>query len=231
MHKLEDLCDIKECLIQWAKEHKEDPCIDTYGQVIDMIKDLYEAEKDCYKAWYYAMAAKDIGDRSNDEESYAEGRMGYDHYRYSSGRFAPKGHGHYSAGYTPNRAGNMNTNNGSRQNMRAGMMPEEMRRDDIWEDRPYGYPRTQMTTKMTGRYGYPMDEQHGRAYNEFNDARRHYHESKDPTAKKEMDEHAMHHMQEVIMTSKDIYKDASPEMQKKLKSEFSKMVADLGTGN
>lgn len=214
MHKLEELCDIKECLIQWAKEHKEDPCIEAYGQVIDMIKDLYEAEKDCYKAWYYAMAAKDIGDRSNDEETYAEGRMGYDHYRYSSGRFAPKGHGHYSAGYTPNR--------------NARMIPNDMRHDDIWEDRPYGYPRTQMTTKMTGRYGYPMDEKHGRAYNDFNDARKHYHESNDPEAKKEMDEHAMKHAKEVIITSKDIYKEASPEMRQKLKSEFGKMMSDIG---
>lgn len=39
-----------------------------------------------------------------DDPSYDDYRMepyGYDHYRYSSGRFAPKGHGHYSAGYVP----------------------------------------------------------------------------------------------------------------------------------
>lgn len=208
MYGLDDICDIKKSLIDWAKSNKEcsAECIPLYGQVIDMIKDLYEAEKDCYKAWYYAMAAKEIGERSPDEEDRMYGRMGYDHYRYASGRFAPKGKGHYSAGYHP------------MPNPQSEMMPIEMR-TDIWETPPM----------MTGRYGYPRDDRHGRAYNDYDDARRHYHESKDPTAKKEMDEHARHHVDEVIMTSKDIYKEASPELRQKLKNDFTKLVSDFGT--
>lgn len=54
------------------------------GEVVDMIKDLAEAEKACMEAAYYE-GMMDDGE--------GEGKMGYDAWRYASGRFAPKGRG------------------------------------------------------------------------------------------------------------------------------------------
>lgn len=71
-------------------------CAETLGEITDMIKDLAEAEEKCHKACYYKKVVEAM-----EEYEDEDGPMGYDHYRYASGRFAPKGKGHYSAGYTP----------------------------------------------------------------------------------------------------------------------------------
>lgn len=216
MHKLNDICCLKEDLIAYAMEHKDCCDIPSYGQIIDMIKDLYEAEKYCFEACYFKTATEEL----RQEELEVPGRHGYDHWRTSSGRFARKGTGHYSPGYP-----------------RLPMIPNDMRHDDI-----YGYPNGDNgngnmsnnssgypyhNRKMVGRYGYPMDEMKSETYNEWNDARRHYHDAKDPASKQEMDEHGMKHVKEVVETSRDIYKEASPEMRQKLKNEFTKMMADF----
>ena len=48
MEHMNDICEMKEKLIDWTKEElsKSKECIDTHemGEVIDMIKDLFEAE-------------------------------------------------------------------------------------------------------------------------------------------------------------------------------------------
>lgn len=218
MHKLGDIREIRCCLIDWAKTNKENPDIPCYGQVIDMIKDCYEMEKDAYKGFYYEMAGLDICQQMGEVPNV---RAGYDHWRTSSGRFAKKGTGHYSAGY--DREYDIQMRSGRIDDR----MPHEMR-SDIWDNQRAGArPYMKTSTRMTGRYGYPMDEHHTKAYNDFDDARRHYHDSNDPNAKKEMDEHAAAHAKEVIMTSKDIYKEASPELRKKLKEDFTKMVNDF----
>ena len=76
------------------------------GEVVDMIKDLNEAE---YKAVIVkSMKESDEEQKEYDKEllralkdEYEEegGRRYYDHYRYADGRFAPKGKGIYRRGY------------------------------------------------------------------------------------------------------------------------------------
>ena len=99
-----------ECLTEKAlcELEKGTENVDTceMGQVVDMIKDLNEAE---YKAVIVkAMKKADEEKEEYDKmllrelkEEYGEdaGRRFYDHYRYSDGRFAPKGHGSYRRGY------------------------------------------------------------------------------------------------------------------------------------
>ena len=94
-----------------------------------------------------------------------------------------------------------------------------------------GYPHQSMkgSYHTSGRYGYPMDERHGMAYNEYNDARRHYQESKDPEAKKEMSEHAKKHLHEVLDTTEDIWADARPEAKKEFKERMMKLMKDIPT--
>lgn len=67
------------------------------GQVTDMLKDLAEA-------MYYRTLTKAMDEAEDDEimemfDRYGDGRRFYDHYRYSDGRFAPKGRGTYRRGY------------------------------------------------------------------------------------------------------------------------------------
>lgn len=56
--KTKSLSDMKHTLIEAMQGQlsKGVECVDTdeAGKVVDMIKDLAEAEKDCVKAWYYA---------------------------------------------------------------------------------------------------------------------------------------------------------------------------------
>ena len=68
------------------------------GQVTDMLKDLAEA-------MYYRTLTEAMDDSDPEEimemfERHGDGgRRYYDHYRYSDGRFAPKGRGTYRRGY------------------------------------------------------------------------------------------------------------------------------------
>lgn len=110
MEKLKDLNEIKHRLIDWTKtetvkgfETPEE--VEILGEVVDMIKDLAEAEEACMEACYYETVTEAMTE--------GEGRMGYDRWRYASGQFAPKGRGTYgythermmpTAGYTPEGA-------------------------------------------------------------------------------------------------------------------------------
>lgn len=101
MEKMKDLNEIKHKLIDWVKTETvkgfESPAeVEILGEVVDMIKDLASAEESCMEAAYYENVTEAM---ENYEADGGEGRMGYDRWRYSSGRFAPKGRGTY--GYTP----------------------------------------------------------------------------------------------------------------------------------
>lgn len=95
MEKLKELNDIKHDLIDAVKTElsKGIENVDTeeLGEVIDMIKDIASAEESCMEACYYEVVTEAMSDY--------EGNQGYDRWRYSSGRFAPKGRGTY--GYLP----------------------------------------------------------------------------------------------------------------------------------
>ncbi len=102
--------EMQECLTEKALSElkKGTDHVDTceMGQVVDMIKDLAEAE-------YRATITKAMEEAKEEEEEYDKillrelkeeygedtGRKFYDHYRYADGRFAPKGHGTYRRGY------------------------------------------------------------------------------------------------------------------------------------
>lgn len=212
--RMYDICELKNHLITFAKEHQECDAasIPVYGEVIDMIKDLYEAEKDCWKACYY----KEMVEAMKEEKEESR-RYGYDHYRYSSGRFAPKGHGHYS-GYRPMDPRDPN------------MIPE-------WDMSPwpYGY-RNPMgrDNNQTGnpdqrgsnRYGFPMDEW-ATPYERYMESRRHYHESKSPEDRKEMEQHAKEHVEETMNSIRDIWEESSPELRKEMKKNLTNLVNSM----
>lgn len=101
---------MQECLTEKAVSEFEKGIenVDTseMGQVVDMIKDLAEAE-------YHSIISKAMKKADEEEEEYDKellrslkaeygeesGRRYYDQYRYANGRFAPKGKGTYRRGY------------------------------------------------------------------------------------------------------------------------------------
>lgn len=97
--KIKDIKEAKEMLIDAFKgklaQGVESMDAEEAGAVTDMIKDLAEAEKECWEAAYY----KSIVEAMKKSEE-GEGRMGYDPWRYSDGRYAPTGRGSRS-GYMP----------------------------------------------------------------------------------------------------------------------------------
>ena len=201
MHKkLDKVTELKNKLIccvenQMAMgEHNVDT--KELGEVIDMIKDLAETEEKCWKACYYksiyeAMQGYDENDR-----------QGYANWRYSSGRFAPSGRGHYApSGYSPAPGSIMMDNNLDRMFDQPGMV-------------------------HSAKYGYPVGK-HGRDYDEYEEYKRHYTETKSPEDKKKMDEHAKKHVEDSIETMKDILRNADPQLKSQMKQDLSRLINDL----
>ena len=109
MH-IERIHKMQECLTEKAVNEFEKGIenVDTseMGEVVDMIKDLAEAE-------YHSIISKTMKKADEEEEEYNKellkslkaeyseesDRRYYDHYRYADGRFAPKGRGTYRRGY------------------------------------------------------------------------------------------------------------------------------------
>lgn len=112
------------------------------GEVIDMIKDLYEAKKEMYEACYYKqiMEAMEEYDFEDAEEIMDEGRRGYrGQPRSQSGRFMSRGDGRRS-----NRG-----RSGRRGYDEMMYMPEYYRDMDMDEGRMY-YTRS---TSASGSQG------------------------------------------------------------------------------
>ena len=74
--EMKPMCDIKCKLIDAVKEEfgkgTENVRTAEMGEVIDMIKDIAEAEKDCYKALYYKTVTEAMGDASEERYGYTK---------------------------------------------------------------------------------------------------------------------------------------------------------------
>lgn len=171
------------------------------GEIVDMIKDLSEAERNCFEKGYYytVIGAMEEGENT---PRYGEDRMGYNNRRYANSQYAPKGHGHIS-GYNP------------------------LIRDFpyIEENLRYGY----MGLKKDGtdRYGYYDEMRHGKAYHDFQNARKYYTESHSDSDKRLMEQHANEHLADTVATLRDIWKDAEPDLRKRMKRDLEKLIEEM----
>lgn len=156
------------------------------GQIVDMVKNSYEMEKDAYEACYYKKLIEQM-DKANEMNE----RMGYDHWRYSSGKFAPKGSGHYSAGYMP------------------------MDKPDWMPDDARGYSRG--------------DNRYGKAYSDWDSARRHYTASNSQSDKEMMSRHGMEAVNDTIAAVKDIYHSSEPDQKKRIKAALTSLINEMPT--
>lgn len=230
MHKTEmdlrDICEMKEKLVSWMKEELEKgkDCVETAesGQVIDMIKDLSEVEKNCWKAAYYKTVTCAMLEAGDEDDG---GMMGYDNWRYSSGRFAPTGRGHF-AGY-PNK--NMVISGDKTRNPGTVYSADDnseygMRNID---DLKMGYPTPRMPTMHRSQTGNVITSRYGYPYDEWNEARRYYTETHSDSDKKMMDHKAIEHMTAAAESIKHIWKEADPELKEKLKKELQPVIDEL----
>lgn len=229
MEKTEKLCGMNKKLVDAldAELDKGICNVDTKeaGDVVDMIKDLAEAEEKYWKAYYYktvvcqmlAVENEGMTEMPDMPESWMlpNNRAGYDNWRYASGRYAPKGHGHYSG-----------------HSGRRGFRPMDPVMYPDGENMPWD--ETDME-KWTGRYGYTdpdmqsimRDEKHGKAYKNWKMSRRHYTETHSEGDKHEMSEHAKEHMADTVMTIKEIWVDADPDLREKMKKDIMALMAEM----
>lgn len=163
------------------------------GAIVDEIKDLADAKKNCWKACYYEEAVMAMR-QAEEEPRYGDERMGYDNWRYRSGRFAPTGKGH-----------------------RTGYIPQA-----DWDD----VDQTLGDMYMK-RADMRSDSKHGKTYDSWANARKHYHDTKDPNSKLEMDNKTMEYMGETVDTFREMWKDADPSMKKKMKMDLSNLVGEM----
>lgn len=208
--KIQDFMDLAMC-----SDLSDKMSVEQAGEFIDMIKDLYDAEKNAWKACYYKKMVEGMEPPTEEERKrYMQGPMGYDNWRYSSGRFAPSGHGHY-AGY---------------------MMDEEIYGPD--KDMMYGYTsgdrggnygsRSMTASSDTsGYHGNPEIDRYGRAYSEWNNARRHYTETKSATDKSEMDMRAKEHLNNSILSMKELWKNGDVELRKEIKKDLTALINEM----
>lgn len=232
--KASEICEIKNILITATKEHLNGGIqgVNTHemGQVVDMIKDLCEAEEKVYKACYYKAVVEAMKEEEEREEMLAKmgmsgndnGRMGYDHWRYDSGRFAPTGHGHRSGYVDPKQV--------------EHWMHEDAFPDDPWAKMGYsdGRGRSGESTHNSnsnsmgpnGRMGY-MGSERGHRYDKYHQARMGYHESKDAPHKEHMDAAAREYVVDIAESIKEMWRDADPAMRKEIKNKFVALTSEM----
>lgn len=170
MEKMKDLCSIKATLVDSVKEQLSHgiECVDAHemGEVVDMIKDIYEAENYCMQSKYYKSIV----------EAMTDGSYGYNPNRYaSSGRYASAGHG--------SRYGYMPYLEGEDYNMQQYLTGDPTEFADQMKLR-FGY-MDQNEPKMMNK---PVST-YGAAYDSWSDARKHYTKTGSSEDKERMERH------------------------------------------
>lgn len=175
------------------------------GDLVDMVKDMAETKRNCWEAKYYELICHAMEREEHDMDDEG-GMMGYNPNRYASGRYAPSGHGNMTShGFTKNTYPDFK------------MHQQDWDRSDVM-----GYSGNSLLDrdkKMRGPYG--------DAYREYEDARRHYTESKSLEDKSHMDQKAMEHVDNSIMTLKEIWANADPTLRKEMKASLSSLVSEM----
>ena len=206
MHDMiEKLSECGKCEIDKGIENI-DSC--EMGQVTVMMKDLAEA-------MYYRTLMKSMEESSADEtmemfERLGDGRRFYDNYRYSNGRFAPKGRG---------------TRRGYDEPPYFHMTPEMYRGMEHDRDIDRNYGRMYYTEPATS--GMNMTE------SGYDKAKRHYTETKEmhKANTAEDKEHKMksleNYMKELSGDITELLTDMTAEERTMLKSKLSTLVSKM----
>lgn len=229
-----------ECLTETALNELEKGIenVDTceMGAVVDMIKDLNEAE-------YRAVIVKEMKEADEEEEEYNKellralkaeygeegGRRYYDRYRYANGRFAPKGKGTRTIGrrgYDEPPYWHMSPD----LYYEWADMPEEERMRDLDRLRYgrmyYSDPRKGSEMPSDGRRAGDMRDMGMRSESRYDRARRSYTETKDmhKTNTKEDNDANMKGLEDLLTVIDDDLRELTPGLSA---SEKNMMKAKL----
>lgn len=221
--------------------------VETIGKVVDMLKDLSEAE-------YYSRISKAMEESEKEDEQEAKAmlkrmkeeygdeegermyRMGYNSRRYANGRYAPKGRGR-RMGYVPpemripyfededymmDDVGMMRMGYGTGN--RGGNM-------NMGGNRGGNYSDGGSRGGNNGSYGYSdgrgESSRYGRSYDNYRTARRHYTENPTAENKKMMDESVDEAWEDVEEMIRKMYGDAEAQDKAKLKQKATQFIQKL----
>lgn len=229
MEKAKKLCEMKDKLVSAMCDQLnmgiQNVNTNEAGEVVDMIKDLAEAEEKCWKACYYKSIVKSM---KEEEEQYErmgpDERRGYDHWRYSSGRFAPTGRGTYSAGYRPMYDNEWAEDLHMEPWMSMGYS-DGRSRSNTSSGRNYD-SQNRSQTSDSGRYGY-TPSMRGMKYDKYARARRGYDEHKDSNSKTQMDESAKEYVVDMAESVREMWRDADPALRKEIKNHFVALTGEM----
>lgn len=228
-------------LCEMQSKGKEGVDTKEMGEVIDMVKDLAEAEKAVWEKCYYEKIVEAMKDEEEEMKIMGLSRAGYDRWRTSSGRFAPKGTGHETsmavatgrAGYDPKFpnpyyddpnlwpmqpwATAMGYSGGDRNSQRSA------------DGRSSG--GSDVAADGQSRMGYTPTEKDMRnadKHSRYEEAKRYYHESGSEQDRHAMTERGKEYVAETIQTMHDMLMEADPELQKKIKDDIFWLYRELG---
>lgn len=96
---------------------------------------------------------------------------------------------------------------------------------------------TEFADQMKLRFGY-MDQKepkmmnkpvstYGAAYDSWSDARKHYTKTGSSEDKERMEERGKEHVEKAIISMRDIWSEASPELKRAMKTELSTLVDNM----
>lgn len=119
---------------------------------------------------------------------------------------------------------------------RYGYMPYLEGEDYTMQQYLTGDP-TEFADQMKLRYGY-MDQNepkmmnkpvstYGAAYDSWSDARKHYTKTGSSEDKERMEERGKEHVEKAIISMRDIWSEASPELKRAMKTELSTLVDNM----
>lgn len=205
---LDDMCDIVKHAVTTAKTAiaSQGACLETdeLGDVVDMVKDYIEAEEKAAKACYYEKVTKAMNEYGDDFDKLV--RRENEHIEYPYNDRAGYDNNRYADGrFAPKGHGNM-THSGGRGGFTPTPNTHNLQHE--WEQRE-------------------RELEHGRAYHNYDMAKRYYTETNNPEAKHEMSEHAKEHVMNMAETCREIYMNADPELRREMKSELSKLIGEM----
>lgn len=224
--KLHEVSEMKNTLTGWVKEEiskGKDGCqTEELGKAVDMIKDLAETEEKCMKACYYHKIVEAM-----EEAEKHEGRYGYNNRHLMNGEFASKGRGHVVGYHIPHHM------------MEESYIDDYFHNPDFSEMMRYGYnngsERSNVSARGSnygsGRSGYDMNQdssRRGSSYDNYQDARRHYTETKSAHDKEHMEIKQREYLTDVIMALREMWDESSDTaMKREMKSNLTALVGEM----
>ena len=205
---------LTECAEQELAKGVE--CVDTaeMGAVIDMIKDISEAMY--HRTLQKTMEESDTEDIMDMFDRYGDGgRMYYDRYRYSNGRFAPKGRG-TRMGY-----------NRPYLYMQGDDWMEEYLHNREFERNVYrmGYHPDRSDMRMDGMNH--KQSRYGETYDRYSENRRHYHDSNDTESKRKMDDSMKEYTSDIIRNLTEMWSDADATLRQSMKTDLTRLIQQM----